>query len=262
MWEYLKSTQGFSNRTFAKEANIKSPTHLFLVMSGKRRMTSALLKKIIKAFSLRTREAEFLNCLIEFDEAPTTLEQEQVYRKILRYKQFSEGRTLSEETLAYYSRWEHIAMLEALGTPMRELGHEALGRLLGLTEAETNSVIETLRALGLIELKGKRWTRMQSIFETPQETRSVLIRAFHREMIKRALSCVDGMSTEERKLFSVTLPLNEKNFEKLSEKIFEAMKEITGEFSSPNDPTGVFQLNLQLFPLLKAQSGNERKQGK
>ena len=149
-------------------------------------------------------------------------------------------------------------MLEALGTPMRELGHEALGQILGLTEAETSSVIETLKALGLIELKGKRWLRTQSIFETPQETRSVLIRAFHREMIKRAMSCVDGLSTEERKLFSVTLPLNEKNFEKLAEKIFETMKEIAGEFSSPNDPTGVFQLNLQLFPLLRAQPSNKK----
>jgi uncharacterized protein (TIGR02147 family) len=259
MWDYLKTSQGFSNRTFAEEAKIKSPTHLFLVMSGKRRMTESLLKKVIKAFSLRNREAEFLECLIEFDEAPSTLEQEVVYRKILSYKQFAEGRKLSEETLAYYSRWEHIAMLEALGTSIGELGVETLGGLLGLTEAETQRVIETLKSLGLINWNGKRWVRLEASFETPQETMSVLVRAYHREMISKALSSVDTLSTDERKLFSVTLPLDQADFEKFAEKIFEAMRTIGSEFAHSSKPSGVFQLNLQLFPLLKAKDASQKK---
>ena len=259
MWEYLKTSQGFSNRTFAQVAKIKSPTHLFLVMSGKRRMTDSLLKKVIKAFSLRNREAEFLECLIEFDEAPSTLEQEAVYRRILSYKQFAEGRKLSEETLAYYSRWEHIAMLEALGTSIGEVGVEALGELLGLTESETQKVIETLKSLGLIDWNGKRWVRLEASFETPQETMSVLVRAYHREMIKKALASVDVLSTDERKLFSVTLPLDQADFETFSEKIFKAISNIGSEFASPSKPSGVFQLNLQLFPLLKAKDVGKKK---
>jgi uncharacterized protein (TIGR02147 family) len=251
VWNYLKEARGFSNRTFAKEAGIKSPTHLFLVMSGKRTLTESLRRKVTKAFSLRNREAEFLKALVEFDEASSTLEQDEAYRKILSYKQFAEGRKLSEESHAYYSRWEHIALLEAIGTSLGAREPGELGALLGLSESETRSAISSLQSLGLIEKRGSRWVRLQTAFETPQETASLLVRSYHREMIKKALTSVDQLSTEERKLFSVTLPLDQAGMHKFSERIFEALREISSDAVNEKTPDGIYQVNLQLFPLMR-----------
>jgi len=252
-WAYLKEAKGFSNRTFAKAAGIKSPTHLSLIINGKRSLTPKLAKKLCSAFGMKSREIDFFLCLVDFDRSSPS-EKEAAYKKIVSYRQFSQGRKLSEETLAYYTRWEHIALLQALGTKLSERGIYSIGNLLGLSKIETDKIASTLQNLGLIQKVNGVWSRTDAIFETPQETANLLIRAFHREMIRKALECVDSIEPTDRKLLSITLPLDRIGLEAFTQRLFESLRSIGSELSNSDSPEGIYQINFQLFPLLTTTS--------
>lgn len=249
--EHLKNRGEYSNRAFAEAAGLKSHVHLHLIITGKKNASELTLKKIARALNLGPRETEFLFWLAEFAHASNSQEADEIYQRILSAQGFLKANRAQALEYRYYSDWKLIAMLEAINTPWGEWPSERQAQSLHITDAQLDANFQLLSQIGLIERQGSRWIRKEGLLKTDAQAQNILVKNFHREMIKKGLESLDTEVSAERNIVSVTLPLSEKTFAELNTVLFEALHDYATRFSDLKGSKAVYQLNFQLFPLVK-----------
>ena len=70
-------------------------------------------------------------------------------------------------------------------------------------------------------------------------------------MINKALTSLDANTSSERNIVSITMPMSEKTFADLNQRIFEILHEFASRYADSKNPQAVYQLNFQVFPLVK-----------
>ncbi len=249
--EYLKNKNEYSNRGFAEAAGLKSHVHLHLIITGKKNASSDTLKKIAQALKLGTRETEFLLLLAQFAHAPNSVRADEVYQQILSAQGFLKAHRAEALEYRYYSNWRLIATLEALSTPWAQWPIQKQAESLQTTVAQLEKDFEVLSQLKLIEKKKSHWIRTEFLLKTDSLAQNILVKNFHRQMIQKAMASLDGSTSSERSVVSVTMPLSEKTFAELNQRIFEILHEFANRYSDTRNPKAVYQLNFQAFPLVK-----------
>ncbi len=249
--DHLKAKNEYSNRGFADAAGLKSHVHLHLIITGKKNASRDTLKKIAQALKLGLRETDFLQLLAEFAHAPNSLQADEIYQQILSAQGFLKEHKAQALEYRYYSNWRLIATLEALSTPWGEWPLERQAESLQTTVAQLQNDFHVLSQIGLIEKKGSRWIRKEALLKTDAQAQSILVKNFHRQMINKALTSLDANTSAERNIVSVTMPLSEKTFGDLNQRIFEILHEFASRYSDAKNPKAVYQLNFQVFPLVK-----------
>lgn len=83
---YKESKPGFSYRSFAKAANLSSPSFLKLVMDGKRNLTDESIDKFIIGLQIPSRDAEIFRTLVKFNQAKSNDEKIRNYRVLQQLK--------------------------------------------------------------------------------------------------------------------------------------------------------------------------------
>ena len=72
-------------------------------------------------------------------------------------------------------------------------------------------------------------------------------------MIEKALKAVDEYSPEHRDLGALTLALSKENFDEFRKRVSQFRREMNALFSGDELARQVYQLNFQIFPLLKIE---------
>jgi len=255
--DYLKSRNEYSNRAFAESAGLKSHVHLHLIITGKKNASRVTLKRIAKALDLGPRETDFLQLLAEFAHAPNSQESDEIYQQILSAQGFLKVNRAQALEYRYYSDWKMIATLEALSTPWGEWPAARQAESLGVTESQLETYFDTLSQIGLISRLGSRWVRKEGLLKTDAQAQNILVKNFHREMIKRGLDSLENGKSDQRNIVSITLPLSEKSYAELNTKLFEMLHEFANRYVDLKNSKAVYQLNFQVFPLLRTSRANE-----
>jgi len=248
--EALRSAGKFSTRKFAREVGFKSPTTLTHIISGRRNVSPESIKKISAGLSLNKMESEFLKRLVNFTQAKDANEKNEFYKSILNFKSFRETQQTAQAQYDLFSRWYIVALLEALNTPFAKRSISQMAKSLGVTKADVELALEQLVSLGLAKKEGPIWKRVDESLETPNETHSLNIRNFHREMIRIAHDAVDKVPPEKRNLQAISIALSEAEFEALKKKINEFAAEVSSSNAGSKNPHSIYQINFQMFPLL------------
>ena len=127
---------------------------------------------------------------------------------------------------------------------------------LGIPDFTVRDAVDRLVRLGLLKIEGKIWTKTHKKLEIQSKTSKSGIRAFHKAMINKSLKALEDTSVEafnKRRIGSLTVAVNMENFEKAIACIEKFQKTLISILSEGNC-TELYQLNLQLFTLLKDMS--------
>jgi len=260
MIEYLRQRNEYSNRKFAAEVGFGSPSFVRMVIGGKRNLSRENTEKLIKAFSLSEKEADFFELLVDFDQASDMKAADLAYKKILGNEVFRKVRKMAQAEYDFFSNWEVIAILEGLHTDFGQLPAAQMAEIVGISEAELAKHLEVLKNLEMIEHKNGRWVKKDRQLETPLDIQSLNVRNFHRQMGNRAVEVIDKLKTSERTFAAMTINLSEEGYQDFRKRIFDFLRDSNAIYSESEKSDTVYQLNIQLFPLLSLRKRVETEE--
>lgn len=250
----------FSFRYFARRAGFSSPNFVQLVMQGKRNLGRAAVDQVTKGLGLTLPESSFFGDLVALGQAETLAERNRAFSRVAANRRFRTARRLDGPLFEYLSQWYYPAVRElAARVDFVEdpawIAAEVLPRI---TAVQARGALSTLEKLGLLVRDERgRLVRGDPTLTTGHEVRSVVVPAYHRQMIERAGAAVDTVPPDQRDVSALTVCIRASTLAELKERIHRFREEMLDRCDSETEPERVYQLCIQLFPL--SQSPDERR---
>ena len=269
--EYLKEyydtqkklNDKFSHRYFARIAGFKTSSFLRLVMDGKRSLSFESIKRFIKAMKLKKREADYFEALVFFNQSKSDLDRDHYYEIMQQLRIKVKVTGLKKDQYEFYTKKHYAIIREMVALPHFKEDYEWLaGELKGDVEAfEVKKAIDLLLRLELLKRDdaGKLYQR-DTTLSTPAEVSSRGLFMFQNSMLRSARDALLSVPAPYRDFTSVTVPIPMDQLPKLKKMIEKFRGEVINFINAGSDNySGVFQFNLQLFPVTKLNNNKEEK---
>ncbi len=251
-----EDTGHFSYRYFSSKAGFSSHNVLKLVINGDRNIAVKSIPKFIKALGLTQVEGEHFRLMVLANQSVG--EKEQIhFNALIRHKEGAMSRVLSDMEHRFYKDWYHPVMREVISLPQfrdnPDPGTVGMFFHPAITAVQVDDSLKLLQALNMIQLdENGCWEQCERGIRTTAEVSSKVIRAYNRKMVSLAEQSVERFDPYEREVSGMTLALSESMIQKMKKKIQEFKEEILADvLSDENDPESVYQLNFQLFPMVR-----------
>ena len=233
----------YSLRAFARDLRI-SPSTLSRVLNGERSIPTGNRKAIAKRLRLSASESQ------RFIEDNAEMERGQVLKVILREERYA----------TVIAEWEHYAVLSLLRISDFEPSEKFIARRLGLTLERAKEVVRNLASVGLLKIEGGQWERIARPVGTTDNEQSRALRQSHAENLILARDCLDTVPTELRDFLSSTFAISIADLpgiKELARKFLDGISQIVDRSGQPSE---VYQLGIQIFPLTKMSVIQNKKE--
>lgn len=242
----------YSYRLFSLKAGFKSPNFLKLVVDGKRNLTKESVYKVAKAFGLNKNESDYLENMVFFNQSKTLDEKNLYLSRILRYRSKSDPAKIESAAFDYYAQWYNPVVCELVTAvdfkgDFKKLGFAVQPHISPLEAEKSVALLEKLQFISRNE-EGN-YVKTAASFSTGPQVRSVAVAHYHKALMRLAADSIERFPAAERDITSVTLPISDKTFSVIRDKLQLLRRELLAIAEAEKSPQRVVQLNLQLFPL-------------
>lgn len=232
----------FSIRAFAKRLNV-SPGTLSLVILGRRKISPRMANHFADRLNLSPSDRDLI-----FGNQESSNRSAHKSRAHLEYTQ------LADDQFNVISEWIHFAILNLIKTRYFENSEKYFARRLGVPEKDVHAALDRLQRLGLITTDQMgRLKRTQPRYKTTDHIASLALKKSHHETLNLAEKSLWKDNIDIRDFTWITFPLDLRKLEKAKELIRKFQDEFLAEIESDADPTEVYRLSIQMFPLTKAK---------
>lgn len=254
--ELKASRRSFSHRAFAKMAGFSSSNFVWLIMQGKRNLSSEGIQKIAKALKLKRQEAEFFENLVRFNQSQTDGGRNFYYSRIAANRRFSQACPIEKGQFEYYSKWYASAIREMVLLKDFREDPQWIATCLNnqITPKEAASALKLLTDLKLLTRDAEgRLTQQARHITSGDEVASLSMTNFQREMIERAARSIDETPASRREIGSITFATSKERLREAKEMIREFRSRLAGFLAEEKDADAIYQFNIQLFNLSKVE---------
>lgn len=249
--EHLKERGRYSARMFARRAELKSPSHLKMIMDGKRKMAPETIQKVAKGLNLKTTEARFFELLVLFNQAKSETDKDGFYKRLLHFKKFIKIQKATADQYEYFSNWYNVVVREALTTRWADQPIEKLANAIGISQAKCKEAIKLLESLELIKKTKKGWVAAEGGIQTDQEIQSLVVRNYHKQMIEKSLESLEQHEPTDRDMSGLTIAVRKEQLSEIKKRVAELRRELNAVYSADKEADQIYQLNIQFFPMIE-----------
>lgn len=250
---YLRDRGEYSHREFAKKAGFASHSYVNYVIQGKRNLSIEAAHQIADALELNDEEETYFVSMVRLTETSDPQEKEFLFLKMQKSVKSRLIRKEIFDQFEFYEDWANVALYEAIPFEWSSIDLDELAKGLEVDRDRVDTALALLQRMDLVQQDDQlRWKRKNWAIETPDSTQSVLVRRFHHAMGSKALDALDDVPVEEREYGAMTLSLSKKNFEKFRAHLRKIRSELNALFSEEREGEALYQLNIQLFPLIRS----------
>lgn len=243
LFQYLaekkKKNSRYSLRALAKSIEI-SPSQLSGIINKKKKISPSQALKIIQKLNLS-----------EQDSMELLADVHPELKNALNRKM--ELHQLTTDEFSLISNWIHFAILSLSYFKDNQANSKWIAEKLNIQEDEVEPAFKRLEKLGFLEVRGNGFYQSTKPLTTTTDIPSEAIRSHHRQNLEQAIKNLELVDVSEREYSSITLPIHFKDLEKAKKMITEFKKKIYKELNC-DDPTDVYTLSIQMFPLTKPNS--------
>lgn len=243
---------GFSMAEFAKQAGLRSPNYLKLVIDGERNLTAEVAHRFAELCGLQGEPLEYFCALSAFNQAKTARERDLHYARLQSFRRFRVAHRLDAAHSAYHSEWYIPAIRELCAVPNFREDPAWIGKTLlpPISPKQAKHALSVLLELGLLVRDGAgRLRQADSVVETDDGPLGHHIVQFHRAMMERAADALDRVPRDEREVASLTLCLSQAQLRELKQELEQIRERLVQRYLQVEQPERVVQLNFQMFPL-------------
>jgi len=252
----------FSVRYFSRMAGFKSSGVFNQVMSGKRNIAPHSIEKFVRALKLNSEESHFFKNLVLLNQSREAAEKQRFARELLKSRSYRKIHPLNSSQFNYFAKWYFIVIRELVDLKCFREDYSWISKTIDppITTIEAERAVKELLKLGLLTRNSKgRLVQTNPNISTTDEVSGSSVAHYHKEMSNRAVQSIDNVSREKRELSAITLGMSLETAKKIKEMIQSFRKRVVEVVSQGSKPSAVYQINLQLFPLVEPKTEKDGK---
>lgn len=214
-------------RVFAKKFKL-SPSHLSLVLSGKKGLSENAAFFVCDSLKLPVDETEYFLLMVAYDNAPKTYKPNLMKRmKILRAKRNSVKMSLNSMSTKF--NWIYLlALVASVSTKIkRKEVVSFISKCGNINSKEANRIIDDLKGQGLLQEESDLLFRSDKnvVFETDKD--HGVMKSIHEGFLKKCIELLQEKSALERYSVTEFVYISPANFEQLKNMTNDYLDEIT-----------------------------------
>lgn len=246
--------KGFSHRSFAQKAGYSSSNFLYLIIEGKRNLNRDYITKFSQAMGLTKKEQQYFETMVSFNQAATP-EAKRYYLEILStMSKKRTGTPLKDDQYEFISNWYYPVIRELVTLPhfTEDLNWIANRLHRKITPAQAKDAIRALLDIGLLKRdESGRLAQADTHLITDDEIFNTAAYSFHNQMIDMAKEMLNTIDGANREISGVTMSVSKKQFKEIKQRVQDFRDAILKYLTdNPEMPETVFQMNVQLFPII------------
>ena len=249
-----KMHRSFSYRSFNAKAGISSPVFLKLVIDGKRNLGLSSIEKFATALGLNKKESLYFRKLVLFDQSTTPDEKQEHYTVLRSMRNTVSEKLLNNSQYDYFSNWYNAVIRELVTLYDFKDNFQLLADSVrpAITPGEAKASVELLVKLNLLKKKEHGlYEQVNTAIATEGNIGLVAVRHFNRSMLLNALRAIDDVDRNTRHVSGLTIGISKSMYSIIDVEIAAFKERIVSLVNRDENSSGVYQLNIQFFPLSK-----------
>ena len=240
-----KEKPGYSLRAFARFLDM-DPTALSRILSGKRRVTKGVLKKITPKLGLDPLTVSHL----ANEQVESSKEQEYIQ--------------ISQDTFEAIGNWYYLAILEMTHLKGFKGDYDWIARSLGITKTEVAIAVETLDRLGMLTINpdgtwADHFDKMESL---PDSFTSAGQRAFQAQVLNKAIDALNNLPLTARDQTAITFAADSNSLPEAKKMLKKFRREVNRFMQRSNQCDTVYVMTVSLFPVTETLVKPNNSKGK
>jgi uncharacterized protein (TIGR02147 family) len=169
-----------------------------------------------------------------------------------------ESLQLTVDTFSVISDWYHYAILELTALASFKPEPKWIASQLDISVQETKAAIERLLRLGLLkEVKGSLKRTHELVTNHTGMDTTAARKSLQRQIVSKALVAIDETPQEEKDISSMTMAIDVRRLDQARELIKKFRRDLSALLED-GDPSQVYHLGVQLYPVSKKSPGEEK----
>ncbi len=250
VYQARKSRDAFFSYRFMASRTGVDAGWIAKVLSGQEHLSQRSIEPFAKLCAMGKREEEFFVALVALAKARNTTERVEAFEKAMALKSPARA-TLGERQLAYYGRWWHAAVRSLLHLLGRKATAERIADLLRpkVSVVQVRESIALLEDVGLVRKGRSGWALLDAFVASPPEGAKAVIRGYQAEAMDLAKAALETHPPANRDVSSLTLTFRHEDLPLVRERVAALRDSLIQLSTETAHPDGVFQVNLQVFPV-------------
>jgi len=254
--EKMTKNPSFSLRRMALLCGV-SAACLSRIIQGKRRLAADTATKIVNAFQMSAKDADYLHTLVAVERCQNSAERDRLMLKLSK-AQTKNTTTLSMEVFRMVADWQHFAILSLANSSGFKGSPSWIANRLGISVSDAKLAFQRLQELGLLKMSEQNeWIVSEPNLETAHDQAEVAVRENHRQHLAKAADILNTVPLTLREFNNLSVCMNLDQTEKAKQRIREFVDSFNSEFDQKKSKE-VFQLNVQFYPLTNTVEKSER----
>ncbi len=239
---------GFSYRSVARIARLKSANYLKLIIDGQRKLTESIALKLSPALQLSELEESYFLLMLRYTNSRQGTDKESLLREMLAMRHNPQANILSDDQIRICEKWYYVIILQSPNLPECKSDPKWIAKTLGISTSEARSALKNLILWGLLKEERGRLIRIHRNCITEDEIDNAYLKIYHRDSLEQASRKIFEQSVEEREYQSLTFSVHPSQIPILKKKIKAFKNEILALTNEPNmPPEEIYQFNVNLF---------------
>jgi len=250
--EHQKSiNKAFSLRTFSGKISPALFTSglLYAILKRKRKLSSTLRPKFVRALGLKEREGQYFDWLVQFNQGKDMEEKNHYFQQLSQFRG-SRAKIISENQYKFFANWYFpviwnvFDMDQSVSNP-REIAKRIQPQV---TPAQAEDAIRSLLELGLLKKTANGYAITDKHLATEPEFRGFAAKAYNLQFIHMAAQMLDVVKPNLRQYNTLVFSTSPKGFESIKERIVSFQEELKEIIDRERVTDRVYTLSMQLYP--------------
>lgn len=262
--EYLKSLyntlnsqeHSISHLDLAEQLGFSRTNVIWMVMTGRRKLTSKSAEKIATALKFSPDERSYLKLLVIYNNTMLADQREYAFQRLMEITAKKVRNDGSDRMIEYFQEWYHPIVRELTGTEnfSSDPAWIASKLTVKVSPLRIKKSLALLESIGLIkyDVAKNRHVRTDQQVVPKREFRAMTMIRYHQKACEAARDAIAGVRANEREFNVLTVSLSDEGFSRVVDLLRAACAQILEIEREYPQAKQVFQANIQLFPVTKA----------
>lgn len=240
----------YSLRAFARDLELTS-SRLSDVLKGHKGLSVDSGTAIANRLGLGLVETRYFCDLITAQHARTPSARVIASTRVQGATAMTDYKVLKDDEFSMIAQWYHLAILELLAPPAKDLSTDVIAQRLGINKLLVEEAIDRMERLELIERNDQGLlSRSVKGVVTSDKIPSEAIRSHHQQVIAKAAEALLNQPLTERDFTSMTVAFDRRLVPEVKDLIERFKREFLSLVEAmPGAKQDVYALGIQLFNL-------------
>lgn len=223
------------------------------VLKGKKNLGYRLRKRFAIALKLKSREADYFDLLVEFNQARDLKEKEALFAQLSRFTS-SKAKTLGEGKHRFFTRWYYTVVWNYFGINQKQKNPAIIAQAIHppLTTAQVSEAIELLLNLGLIKKLANGYAVTENHLKTEPEFRAMEATQYNLQFLELAGQALYSVEPTKRLFNTMVFSVSRSTVDKLRDRMLAFQEEAQEIINLDSGSECIYTWGFQLYPNSKS----------